>query len=248
MKTPRTLVATGVACFLLFLLAGIPASLITDRLASDTERFEGVSGTIWSGEIRSLNLAGINLRDVRWNLQGLQLLLGRAALDIDARLPGGTAKGTVAIGLTGSITASAFEVSTAVEAFADVLKLPQVGGRLMIQIENLSIHDAWPKEIVGTANISGFPLLPDGTAPGSFQVTFLPDAVGENGRLRGEIKDLDGPLEVNGTVELTPPGNYELRGRVRARGDAPSDLINGLALLGPVDAGGQREFSIAGSI
>jgi hypothetical protein len=46
---------------------------------------------------------------------------------------------------------------------------------------------------------------------------------------------------------LTPPRNYELNGKARARDGAPSALVDGLRMAGPRDAEGRHEVSLAGS-
>jgi hypothetical protein len=248
MKTERTLIIAGCIGFAFFLLLGIPATLITSLGGSDSIRFSGVSGTVWHGEVRHAKIQGMSFRDISWDLHGQQLLLGRLAGDIEARLPAGSARGTVALGLGGSITLRDLEGKAAAGPLGKLLNLPQAAGQIQFQIADLRIRNGWPKRITGTASVMNFPLLPDGSAPGSFEVVFATESVSEDGIIDGTLKDLDGPLEITGAITLMPPANYELTGIVRARGDAPKALTDGLALLGPVDAGGRREFSLAGSI
>ena len=86
-----------------------------------------------------------------------------------------------------------------------------------------------------------------GAPAGSYRVSFASEEVTDDGLIIGELKDLSGPLIINGKVTLSPPMNYEIVSQIGARPDAPSDLVQGLALLGPPGPDGAREFTMAGS-
>jgi hypothetical protein len=66
--------------------------------------------------------------------------------------------------------------------------------------------------------------------------------------MNGQLRDLEGPLEVNGQLTLQQSGSYEVNGTVASRASASEDLNKTLQLfLGPADAQGRRTFSLAGS-
>ena len=52
----------------------------------------------------------------------------------------------------------------------------------------------------------------------------------------GQIKDLDGPLSVQGTLRLTRQGGFEVQGTVAPKPGAPTKLTDNLRFLGSPDA------------
>jgi len=240
-------VIAGAGAFVLFLLTGLPASVVTGLAGNEALRFRGVSGTAWTGEVAALSIGDYPVRNLGWSLHPLALLLGRLSADIRADIPGGSLRGRLEAGL-GGLALSNFEAGGNLRPVARAIGLQQAGGRGRVAIEVLGINGGWPRKAVGSLRVTGFPLLPDGGAPGDFQLDVTAPEIGEDGRFSADIKDLGGPLEVSGTLTLSPPGDYELNSLVRPRPDAPSALVDGLSLLGAADASGRRQVSLAGSI
>jgi hypothetical protein len=81
------------------------------------------------------------------------------------------------------------------------------------------------------------------TALGSYSVSFP----GGSGDPVGTLRDLEGPLALEGTLRLTPAPGFELEGLIAARRDAPPELVNSLRFLGSPDATGRRPFSLSGT-
>jgi hypothetical protein len=78
-------------------------------------------------------------------------------------------------------------------------------------------------------------------------VTFAADGLKPGTPLTGVLKDTGGPLEVAGTVKITPPRSYELTGTAKPRPEAPPELRNALQMLGPATPDGSHALSLAGS-
>ena len=70
---------------------------------------------------------------------------------------------------------------------------------------------------------------------------------GGPGEPTGKLRDLDGPLAVEGTLRLTRQPGFELEGLVAPRAGAEPALINNIRYLGSPDATGRRPFSVAGT-
>ncbi len=67
--------------------------------------------------------------------------------------------------------------------------------------------------------------------------------------LKGAISDAgDGPLQVNGTIQLKPDRSYAVEAMIAARPDAPRNLVQALEFLGPPDAQGRRQFNTEGTM
>ena len=211
----------------------------------------GVTGSAWRGEVRSIEVPGFQLSRTAWVINPAALLLGRLSATIETGWPGGKADGELTIGMTGSIRLREFEATGPVAPIAQQMNLPQSGGQLSISVADLELVDSWPRTVNGQIRVDNIPLALMGvpSAPtGSYQVSFATDNVTDDGLVVGELKDLKGPLVIDGNVTLSPPTNYEIVGRISARPNAPSDLVQGLALLGPAGPDGAREFSLAGSL
>ena len=180
----------------------------------------------------------------------MQLLLGRLSLHLQTHPPGGVVRSDVALGITGAVTVRNLDASGAVAPLANLMKLPQSGGEISVQIDLLTIKNEWPRTLIGSIRIGNLPLNLIGVAAGpigSYEVRFAADPVPDDGRIVGELQDLGGPLELGGSIYLDPPRNYDFSANIRAGAGAPADLARGLALLGPADANGNHQFMMSGS-
>jgi len=249
-KSRSILIAAGAICFLVSLVASMPARIIVDLLASDNLRVGSVGGTVWNGETRLLNIAGLEIRRISWDLHAWSLFTGRLSADIDLQLPDGFARGALALSVTGSISIRDFEATAPVSAITRWMNLPQTTGDASVQIRSLDISNGWPRTAVGSARVGNVPLNLPGvppTAAGSYQVSFDVESVPDDGKFSGELTDQGGVLEIFGTIQLSPPSNYDISGLINARPGAPAGLAEGLVLLGPAGPGGRHEFSLSGS-
>jgi hypothetical protein len=64
----------------------------------------------------------------------------------------------------------------------------------------------------------------------------------------GALRDIAGPLSLQGQAQLSGDGAYEISGTVAPRGGASTDLQQALQLLGPPDAQGRYAFTLAGTL
>jgi hypothetical protein len=111
------------------------------------------------------------------------------------------------------------------------LALAQLEGGVLRELEGrIEVHDLMERS--GRA-----------TPLGSYVVTFP----GGPGEPTGKLRDLEGPLAVEGTVKLTREAGYEVEGLVATRAGAPPELVNNLMFLGSPDATGRRPFNLAGT-
>ncbi len=252
MQRRSLLLVVGVLCFLVFLIAKVPAQLAVDMLSATGIRSGTVSGSFWSGQINSLQLGKVKLGKTAWTLRPSRLVLGRLAADIDAELADGFLRGRAELGLGGSWSLVDAEAASPVSDLAPLLGLPVRGGEATANIERLTVEDAWPSTAIGELRVGDLPLsLPgvaaDPNAQGSFALRFSAMDLEPEDPLIGELKDLGGALELQGEVALSAPTNYTVSGALKPRPNAPESLTQGLVLLGPEDAQGRREFSLSGS-
>lgn len=240
------------ALFVLFALVQFPARLAFAWFAPPGVGGFGFAGTIWNGSARIISVDGLQLRNTEWELAVPWLLTGRLAGDFRTRWSGGFAEGFASIGFGGTVTLRDTQASVELSLVDSLLGLPSLAGQLTADIAVLELADGWPHRFVGTGEIRSLssPLMGEAGADliGDVGFDFDTATETESDTVTGRLRDTGGPLELDGRIRLTPPGEYELEARVRARESAPPSLRNNLNYLGPPEPDGTHEFRMAGSI
>jgi len=214
-----------VLLFLLLLLITAPATVLTRTASSMVPGlgFSGVSGSLWQGNVTLLRYDAIALQNLRWQLSPWQLLLGRAAVQIefndglDQR-----GQGALIISAGGAIEARDVSLQTSAQALQPLVRLTGVslGGNLQLDLATLSLHSnrfeqmqgrlVWQQAVIRTP--LGEPRL------GSYAVDLGSD--GEGG-VNANLTDIEGVLGLTGQLHLNTRG-YTLDASVRR--DLPEEL------------------------
>lgn len=245
------MIAAGVAGFIVFALAMVPARMITSIVPPEVARISETSGTLWDGNAQSVVVAGFQFREVNWDLHPMSLLLGRLSLSVDAKWGSGFARGDLAAGITGSLYVRELRVAGPLAPVLRQLNLPGDAGELSVDIAELDVEDQWPTRLIATVGVGRLPFrmlgIPGGSM-GNYSLEFDIAEVADDGAIPGILTDGGGPLEVAGELRLFPPQNYEIRARLKARPDAPPELVQGLVLAGPKGPDGSHDFQMTGSM
>lgn len=249
LESKRLLLGAGAASFLVFLVTGAPATLLGPVLGAAGMEASGLTGTVWAGEARAVQAGALGLDEVRWRTHPSRLLLGQLAADVAGNMPDGFLSGSVAVHANGDLVLRELQAAT---PLAGLVPGTAPGSQASLQMAELGLADGWITTARGTVRLAGINLEIPGTqgnpgTTGSFEVSFDAPEVSPEAPLTGMLTDTGGPLEFAGTVVLTPPRNYELSGKARARPGAPSALVDGLRMAGPRDGEGRHEVSLAGS-
>ncbi len=249
MRQIRLLAGAGLAALLVSLVALLPARVVFGVLGLPAGAASGLSGTVWRGTAERLSLGGVTLGPVRWTTRPARLLAGQVAADVEATLPDGFVNGTIALAMGGKIAITNLEAAAPLSWLAPAAGAS--GGQLAARFDKLVLRAGRVETAIGTLNVAGV-VLPIPTAgrqlgPGSYSVAFDAQALGSEEPLTGLLSDTGGPLEIAGTVLLTPPRAYELKGKAKPRPEAPPELRNALQMLGPATPDGAHDLSIAGS-
>lgn len=253
MKRFGWLAALGVATFLAFIVATLPASLFESRLQSAGVTATAFAGSVWNGTATGLAWRGAQLGDVQWQLQPLKLLTGRIGGHVTLTRLDGTLESDVESTFGGTVHLRNARVAMPVEAFATLpVGLPRGWrGRLNANLEEVVVENRWPVLARGTIDMDTLIAPPPrNISIGSFHVV-LPhpgQAPGE-GELTAQVKDKEGPLGVDGRLTLKAADrSFVLDGFVTPRPGLPAPLERSMQLLGPADAAGRRQISIAGTL
>jgi len=247
----RKLLFTGLATFALSLLLLVPAGILAPFLAKAGVVTNGMAGTIWSGSVRSLAAGPLRFHQLRWQFAPLRLLRGELGAHVDAQLPEGFFSADVSRSLGGRLVVQDIEAAVPLRALSASMASMTGNSQLGIRMQELAWLDGWVETAIGTVQLSEvvlpIPVLAGRTPAGNYIVSFDSESLAAGSPLTGKVSDGGGPLEINGVLNLSPPRNYELSATVKARDDAPAELVTILQSAGPRAAGGGREFSLAGS-
>ncbi len=232
--------------FAAVLVARMPASWVI-RTGGANDLCASVDGSLWSGSCSGMNIAHNPIGDVSWELHPARLFLLQLAAHASAVHGAAQASADVALFFGGRITAHnlvgdlpldpnvipGLPATLRGQAHFD-LPLARMEHGIVTQLQGrIEIHDLVDR--------SGG----EATALGSYVIEFPAAASGEP---VGKLRDLDGPLAVQGTMRLTRQPGFDLQGDVTARPGAPPALINNIRFLGSPDALGRRPFGISGTL
>jgi hypothetical protein len=245
--------ALGVGAYLAFTIASFPAGTAYRWFAPENAvALTGIDGTVWSGGAAAGSIAGLGVQDVRWSLRAWQLVLGRIAAQIEARLADGFVSANVAAS-PGGVTLRDLRGSTSLPALASVLPVRGMRGQASVALEELALENGWPVVIVGELRLAGLevtPFVPNGSERllelGDYIVQFVEAA--EPG-IAASFNDSGGPLEVSGTLELDRGRVYMLDALIEPRPGAAPEIVDALAIMtADPDPEGRRRLTLTGSL
>lgn len=246
MRRPLLLAALGVAAFLLFLLAMLPASVLL-RFAPPGLAATGLAGSVWKGVAANVAWQGHPIGRVGWNCRVLALLHGRLSYDLLLERPDGRVSLNATTGPDRTVDVTGLAAALPVAAF-EGLAPPGWSGQVEASIPHLRIEGGWPVAIDGRAVVRSL-RAPGATGLdiGSYELTLGEGQVGTDA-LTGRLRDLGGPLRVRGHVSLTRDRRYLLQGDVSPGPGADDRVFRTLSFLGSPDSAGRRPFAIEGSL
>jgi Type II secretion system (T2SS), protein N len=236
--------ALALVAFALILLARFPAAWALGALPAGLS-CDAVDGTVWNGTCSGLMLRHQQLiGDLAWQLHPVRLLLGRLAAHVELTQTGDYVNADLELAPGGHVFASDVHASVHLNPAllpqlpaglrgvvrADLSRLELDHGRLADLQGRIEAHDL----AQGGANT---------TELGSYGLSFSPAAA--RAAPVGELHDLGGPLDLSGTLRMTPEPGFVLDGKVAPRSTASANLVRQLQMLGAADAQGRRSFSIA---
>jgi len=168
-------------------------------------------------------------RDVSWELRPWLLLLGKLAAHIAVTRGDGNLEAEVQLGFGQRVTVRHFLADLPL----DPALLPGVPadlhGRAHLDLALAQFEHGIITELQGRIEARDLEDRSGGATPlGSYVVTFS----GGPGEPTGKLRDLNGPLAVEGTLRLTRQPGFELEGLVAARAGAAPELLNNIRYLG----------------
>jgi hypothetical protein len=231
------LVAAGLLALFAGLVASFPARLALDWFAPSELRAWGVDGTIWRGRAAELALDNRNLGTLTWSARPAAMLRLRPTWDMDLRRPDGYARGRVGFSLISDRQRiTNFEATLGLGTLPPTVVPIGVTGQLQASIQRLDLDRGWPTTIVGRAMVRDLELPGVIITIGPVSFHFPEQA----GPPAGEIVATEGPLLVDGQVELPARDQWHFRAELAAGQNAPREVIEGLTFVGEDLGGGRR--------
>jgi general secretion pathway protein N len=229
--------------FIAIFMARMPAAWIIPTHDAQAT-CAAIDGTLLSGACGGLVVQKNPVGDVTWELHPASLLVGKLAAHVVVTRGPATLSTDVEAGFGQKLTLRHLLADLPLDP-AVIPGVPTtLRGRAHLDLALARLEQGALRELQGRIEAHDLQDRSGLVTPlGSYSVTFP----GGPGDTVGKIRDLDGPLAVEGTLRLTSQPGYEIEGLVAARTGAPPELINNLRYLGSPDATGRRPFSVAGT-
>lgn len=243
MKRPLWIALLAAAAFVAIVLARMPAAWVVPARGAQWA-CASLDGSLWSGTCAGLTVSGTPLGDLSWELHPLRLAAARLAAHLT--LSHGPAEAAADVELTFGqrITARNLVADLPLDPALLPAVPPNLHGRAHIELALVQVQHGVIRQLQGRIEARNLEERSgNNTALGSYSVSFP----GGRGDPVGTLRDLEGPLALEGTLRLTPAPGFELEGVIAARRGAPPELVNSLRFLGSPDATGRRPFSLSGT-
>jgi general secretion pathway protein N len=225
------------------LIARMPAEWIIGG-AHAQGSCSSVEGSLWSGACAGLVVRGTAVGDVSWSLHPLALLAGRLATHVSLTRGAASANAEVELGFGGHITVRNLLADLPLDSALIPAVPANLHGRAHLDLALVELRHGIITQLQGRIEARDLEDRGGGnTALGSYLVTFA----GGSGEPTGKLRDLEGPLALEGTLRLTPEPGFELEGLIAPRRGAPPELVNNIRFFGSPDASGRRPFSMSGT-
>ncbi len=240
----------AVIAFAAILVARMPASWVIPTPPAKVA-CGARDGTLWSGSCGGLTFKGRPVGDVTWELHPLRLLAGKVAAHLTLTRTGtGTAQTDVESDFSGkNVTLRNMKADFRMDPPLMTQVHLDLHGRAQVDLQMARFQNGTLAALQG--RVEAHDLSQSGGSPGglgSYSLTFPGNTTPPP---KGELRDLGGPLAVEGEVTIMPqPGgvaDFIVQGLVAPRPSAPPSLANELKMLGTPDAQGRRPFSIENS-
>jgi hypothetical protein len=242
-KRPLWVALLAAAAFVAIVLARMPAAWVVPARGAQWA-CASLDGSLWIGTCTGLTVSGTPFGDLSWELHPLRLAAARLAAHLT--LSHGPAEAAADVELTFGqrITARNLMADLPLDPALLPAVPPNLHGRAHVALALVQVQHGIIRQLQGRIEARDLEERSgNNTALGSYSVSFP----GGSGDPVGTLRDLEGPLAVEGTLRLTPAPGFELEGVIAARRGAPPELVNNLRFLGSPDATGRRPFSLSGT-
>ena len=235
----------GAFVFLAVLVTTFPARVAYNLFAPPDIVLTGVEGSVWNGVAAEGLAAGAYIRNLAWSVQPKTLLTGRLGFKLSAEPVAGKINANVTIGLNNSLVLTDLTGTLPLDLVHQAFQQEGIRGDVSLNFTRMVVENGLPVDVSGNVTVANFfePGL-SASKIGDLKAEFR----SENGNITGNIDDVSGILDVDGTITLSPNRSYSIIGNVAARPNAPPSVNQRLQFLGSADERGFRPFRFEGSL
>jgi general secretion pathway protein N len=242
MKRAILITVLAVIAFAAILIARLPASWVVPSSPAKMA-CAATDGTLWSGSCTGLVVQNQAVGDLTWEIHAARLLAGKIAAHITIARPG---SGNAETSLESSFSGKRVSLSDLKADFQPDPAMLQalqsnMHGVVHLDLKHVELDNDAVLDLQG--HIDARDLSQTGGTPGSLG-SYAVDFPGGSHPPQGRLRDLGGPMAVEGEVTLKGPRSVEVSGLVAARESADPSLVSQLRILGTPDAQGRRPFSL----
>lgn len=242
----------GIVMYAVFLLATVPANAVYSWFVDGTPRtklisLSGVTGTVWSGSAGNATINGVTLGKLEWEMHFIPLLIGKTSFDIRFKSLETQGRGAIASSFGGNLYAHNFEFRAPLGVFAPLMYGIPVSfeGQLTGRIEDLKLEKGTRLNAKGRIVVSNTAsVVPQRVEIGDMLIKVDPDDTGT----RINLTDQGGPLQLQGNINVTGTGQYNVNMTLATRQSASKPLVQSLRFLGRADASGNYYFRKKGQL
>lgn len=253
MKGWKKYVLLGVATYLIVLVVRFPAETAyaiakptLDQRDAPVELF-ALSGSVWEGRAGYAELGGQPVRNLKWELHPLEVLIGRTAMDVSFQNTGGNLSASVARTFGGNLKLKDVNARIGAADLISMLRIPAVklDGRFNLKLTGLEVVD-------NTVAYAEGMLVWNGAATRFPQTLALGDLSAKiettDKGVSVTLADAGGPLEAAGLLLLEPSGAYSFNGSFSAREGVNSMLGRSLNMMGRPGPDGKVQIATSGNV
>ena len=229
--------------YLFFLIINLPANIALSLIHLPRNiSLSSVSGTFWSGYIKSVRYSGVEIGSASWELHPLYLIVGELSADVSVVNNEHYINSQLNISPSGRIqleeTRFLFDLSllqplTYGMPFSYAGK---VSGYFPVSFINKNDYVG----INGKLSIDNIEMISPQRQP--FDGIMIDFRAEKEGATSGKIKDNDGQLDIDGQLTINKHGQLNISAKLATR-EAGSSLENVISFLGRKDSRGRVQLT-----
>ncbi|WP_432463926.1 type II secretion system protein N [Agarivorans sp. QJM3NY_33] len=238
-----------ISVYLVSLVVTMPLSVVLNYLPIPKQVIlNQPRGSVWDGQLASINLPQLSLKQVHWQVKPSALLSGRLMAELslgnDHELAG---QGLVGLGLSGWFVKD-WQLNAPASWLMQQLPLGlpvSVDGELQLQLTEASQGSPWCEQLQGQLRW----LAPLINSPlGELQLANAKAELAcKQGQPTIQLNHRDSQVELEWFASLTS-SSWATEGKIKAGAEMPSGLSNNLKYIGRVDPQGYYRFKEQGRL
>ena len=242
----RKLVFIFVLALLVFSVIKTPAALIASQITlPNNVAYQGLSGSVWQGNISKLKVDQWLLNDVEWTVSPANLFLGEAAIDVrfgkardKSQISG---KGRLLLSMS-DVAAEKLTVRLPADPLKRMLPIPvgNLGGRVLLDIEAYQKGETLCNQLTGELTWAKSEI--DFGGPVSLgSISSELSCVNNN-----IVASFDGnnQLGLEGAATVQSTAKYNFDGFLKPDAQLPAAIHEGLRMFGKADSKGKYRIKI----